>query len=89
LLQKNKAVDSQQRLTDAFWAQAEAEVFVECIEYWSKDLLSLDDRVEENSIAGVQANGDKTDNRDSTDLKKEEIPPGNEEAKSVPVVQAI
>eukprot|EP00980_Cylindrotheca_fusiformis_P004401 scaffold932_cov149-Cylindrotheca_fusiformis.AAC.4 len=39
--QKNKAVDSQQRLTDEFWAQAEPEVFVACIQAWSKDLLGL------------------------------------------------
>lgn len=41
--QKNKAVDSQQRLNDAFWAQAEPEVFVACIQAWSKDLLGLED----------------------------------------------
>lgn len=49
--QRKSAVDSQQRLTDAFWAQAEPEVFVECIQHWSKELLGLEggDKEEEES----------------------------------------
>jgi hypothetical protein len=33
---KKQAIDITQKMTDLFWAQAEAEVFVECIEHWSK-----------------------------------------------------
>ncbi|CAJ1932883.1 unnamed protein product [Cylindrotheca closterium] len=53
--QKNSAGDSQQRLNDSFWAQAEPEVFVACIEAWSKDLLGLENSsTEESKVEGVE-----------------------------------
>ena len=33
---KKQATDITQKMTDQFWAQAEPEVFLECIEHWSK-----------------------------------------------------
>ena len=61
-LNKHKiaAQDAQQKLTDDFWAQAEPEVFVECIEQWTK-VLALDDGDDDDD------DDDKTDEKYSDD----------------------
>ena len=75
--QKNKAVDSQQMLNDAFWAQAEPEVFVACIQAWSKELLGLE---EEEQPAPSQ---ETTNEATAVEEAKEEI------KEPEPVVQQI
>lgn len=47
--QKKAAKDAQQRLTDQFWAQAEPEVFVECIKAWSHLHDGENDDVDEDN----------------------------------------
>jgi hypothetical protein len=92
--QKNKAVDSQQRLTDCFWAQAEPEVFVACINAWSNDLLGLDDaeKGEELKEANYSKNDQATQcSVEASDIadEKNEMQQGENAKKPAPVVQQI
>lgn len=44
--QKKAAKETQQKLADQFWAQAEPEVIVACVKAWS----NLEDKVDEETL---------------------------------------
>lgn len=59
--QKKAARETQQRLADQFWAQAEPDVIVECVKAWSNlentedvTVLNLDETGAGGSLVSVQ-----------------------------------
>ena len=52
-------------LTELFWAQAEPEVFVECIENWSQ-------LVKKRNVETNHGSSNNIDNKDDTDEKKDQ-----------------
>jgi len=51
---KKQATDITHKMTDQFWAQAEPEVFLECIEHWSKlDEYYAKKQQQEKEVNGI------------------------------------
>lgn len=75
---KKQANDITQKMTDQFWAQAEPEVFVECIEHWSKleeyYKKQTEEKVLKETAATVEGSGslEKHEEPESTDYSKDD-----------------
>ena len=78
---KDKTKEIQQHMNDAFWAQADPQVFVECIEHWCK----LDEYWEGMSEAQIQqVYNSKPQNKKQAETAVEE----DEEEKKVDAAEA-
>ena len=93
--QKESAVDSQQRLTDDFWAQAGSEVFVECIQCWSKDLLGLEEEeksegqtITTTTTSGAAVTSTKNDKDDAV-LDEKKVDDKDDGTAENPIVENI
>ena len=58
---KEKWEEATRKLTDLFWAQAESEVFVECIEHWSG--LCDDEDEDKDGCASGSVKSDSADDK--------------------------
>lgn len=75
---KGKWEEATRKLTDLFWAQAEPEVFVECIEHWSGLCDKKEDEEEEDQKMPAE---DHATNQQATETQTDEGEKKHEEEK--------